>query len=79
MPESTVLKRYKKRATRAKKLFKNAPSKNNLDWNEDGQMVLNKRVVPGSQIDDLFQLTLKKENPTLPGVREFDSLLWESV
>ena len=76
--ESTVLKRFKKR-TKAKKLFKDATSKKNLDWNEDGQMLLDNRVVPGSHIDDLFQSTLKKRDPTLPGVREFESVLWESV
>ena len=70
-----VLKRYKKRAW-VKKLLKEANSKKNLDWDSDGQMVLDNRVVPGSNIDDLFQSALKKRNPTLPGVREFESLLW---
>ena len=53
LSESAVLKRFKKR-TKAKKLFKDATSKKNLDWNEDGQMLLDDRVVPGSHIDDLF-------------------------
>ena len=78
MSESAVLKRFKKR-TKAKKLFKDATSKKNLDWNEDGQMLLDDRVVPGSHIDDLFQSTLKKRDSTLPGAREFESMLWESV
>ena len=78
LSESAVLKRFKKR-TKAKKLFKDATSKKNLDWNEDGQMLLDDRVVPGSHIDDLFQSNLKKRDPTLPGAREFESMLWESV
>ena len=78
LSESAVLKRFKKQ-TKAKKLFKDATSKKNLDWNEDGQMILDDRVVPGSHIDDLFQSTLKKQDPTLPGAREFESMLWESV
>ena len=78
MSESAVLKHFKKR-TKAKKLFKDATSKKNLDWNEDGQMLLDGRVVPGSHIDDLFQSTLKKRDPTLPNAREFESMLWESI
>ena len=78
LSESAVLKRFKKR-TKAKKLFKDATSKKNLDWNEDGQMLLDDRVVPGSHIDDLFLSTLKKRDPTLPGASEFESILWESV
>ena len=64
LSESAVLKRFKKR-TKAKKLFKDATSKNNLDWDKDGQMLLDDRVVPGSHIDNLFQSTLKKRDPTL--------------
>ena len=78
LSESAVLKRFKKR-TKAKKQFKDATSKKNLDWDENGQMLLDDRVVPGSHIDDLFQSTLKKRDPTLPGSREFESMLWESV
>ena len=48
-----VLKQYKKRAG-VKKLLKEAKSKKNLDWDADGQMVLDNRVVPGSNIEDLF-------------------------
>ena len=42
-------------------------------------MVLDDRVMPRSHIDNLFQSTLKKRDPTLPGVHEFESLLWESA
>ena len=69
LSESAVLKRFKKRTT----------NKKNLDWDEDGQMLLDDRVVPGSHIDNLFQSNLKKRDPTLPGAREFESMLWESV
>ena len=78
LSESAVLQSFKKR-TKAKKLFKDATSKKNLDWNEDDQMVLDDQAVPGSHIDDLFQSTLKKRDPTLPGIHEFESLLWESA
>ena len=65
LSETAGLKRFKKR-TKAKKLFKDATSKKNLDWDEDGRMLLDDRVVLGSHIDDLFQSTLKKRDPTLP-------------
>ena len=71
LSESAVLKRYKIQ-TKAIKLFKDATSKKNLDWNEDGQMLLDDRVVPGFHIDDLFQSTLKKRDPTLPSVHELN-------
>ena len=57
--ESAVLKRFKKR-TKAKTLFKDATSKKKIGWNEDRQMLLDDRVVPGSHIDNFFQFTLKK-------------------
>ena len=59
LSENAVLKRYKKRV-RAKKLFKDVTSKKNLDWDEKGRMILDNRVVPGSNIDDLFQSALKE-------------------
>ena len=76
--ENAVLKQYKKHV-RAKKLLKDATSKKNLDWDDKGRMILDNHVVPGSNVDDLFQSSLKKRDPTLPGVREFESMLWESV
>ena len=78
LSENAVLKRYKKRV-RAKKLLKDATSKKNLDWDDKGRMILDNCVVPGSNIDDLFQSALKKRDPTLPSVHEFESMLWESV
>ena len=78
LSDKVVLKQYKKRAG-VKKLLKEAKSKKNLDWDADGQMVLDNRVVPGSNIKNLFQSALKKRNPILPGVREFESLLCESI
>ena len=78
LSENAVLKRYKKRV-RAKKLLKDATSKKNLDWDDKGCMILDNRVVPGSNIGDLFQSALKKRDPTLPGIHEFESMLWESV
>ena len=68
LSEKAVSKRYKK-------LLKDATSKKNLDWDDKGCMILDNRVVPGLNIDDLFQSALKKRDPTLPGVREFESML----
>ena len=78
LSENAVLKRYKKRV-RAKKLLKDATNKKNLDWDDEGCMILDNRMVPGSNIDDLFQSALKKRDPTLSSVREFESMLWESI
>ena len=64
---------------KSQNLFKDATGKKYLDWNEDGQMVLEDRVVHGSHIDDLLHSTLKKYDPTLPYIHEFESLLRESA
>ena len=42
-------------------------------------MLLDNLVVPEFYINDLFQSTLKKRDPTLPSAREFESMLWESI
>ena len=54
--------------------FKVATTKKNLDWNKDGRILLDDQVVPRSHINDLFQS--KERNLTLPGVREFELILW---
>ena len=74
LSENAVLKRYKKRV-RAKKLLKDATSKKNLNWDDEGRIILHNHVVSGSNIDDLFQSALKKRDPTLPGVCKFESVL----
>ena len=78
LSENAVLKQYKKRV-RAKKLLKDVTSKKNLDWDDKGRMILDNRMLPGSNIDNLFQSALKKKDSTLPGILEFESMLWESV
>ena len=55
LSENTVLKQYKKRV-RAKKLLKDATSKKNLDWDDKGRMILDNRVVPGSNLTICFNL-----------------------
>ena len=72
--ENTVLKQYKKRV-RAKKLLKNVTSKKNLIWDDKSCMILDNRVVSGSNIDNLFQSALKKRDPALPSVCKFESVL----
>ena len=37
----------------------------NLDWDDKGRMILDNRVVPGSNIDDLFQSALRKKKEIL--------------
>ena len=38
-------------------------TKKQKDWDADDQMALDNQMVPGSNIDDLFQSALKKRNP----------------
>ena len=76
--ESALLTKFRKRA-KAKKVLQNIKKQKALDYDSEGRLILDGRVIPGSNLDNLLQSALKKRNPTLPGLREFESILWESI
>ena len=78
LADSAILSKFKKR-TRAKKLLEKVKQQKNLTWDQDGTLVLDDRKIPGSSIQKLFESSIKKRQPTLPGLNEFESLVWEHV
>ena len=78
LADSAILSKFKKR-TRAKKLLEKVKQQKNLTWDQDGTLVLDDRKIPGSSIQKLFESSIKKREPTLPGLNEFESLVWENV
>lgn len=72
LAESSILKTFRKRV-KAKKVLDSFKDKRNLSWNEKGQIILDGRKVPGSDINKLIQKSLKIEKP------ELESIIWESL
>ena len=79
LAESAILSKFKKKKTSAHNLLEKVKQQNNLTWDQEGTLVLDERKVPGSNIHKLFQSSLKKREPTLPGLNEFESLVWEKA
>ena len=64
---------------KARQLLKNIKEQRNLDFDDKRQILLDERVIPGSDIYQIFQYVLNKQDLNLPGLREFEALLWEST
>ena len=78
LPETEILKKFRKQ-TKVKNLLETVKREKNLNWDSEGQLVIDGRPIPGSNIQQLLQSVLKKRNPTTPGLREFESFLWQSL
>ena len=76
--ESTILSKFRKKAP-AKKILSQLKHQKNLSWDDDGSLILDDIKIPGSNIHKLFQSSLKKRDPTLPGLNEFNSFVWEKL
>ena len=78
LSHSAILSKVRKK-TKARQLLKNIKEEKNLDFDHKGQILLDKRVIPGSDTNQIFQCVLNKRNLDLPGLHEFEALLWESL
>ena len=78
LSDSAILSKVRKK-TKARQLLKNIKEQKNLDFDDKGQILLDERVIPGSDINQIFQSVLNKQNLNLPGLHEFEALLWESL
>ena len=74
LSDSAILSKVRKK-TKPRQLLKNIKEQKNLDFDDKGQILLDKRVIPGSDINEIFQCVLNKQNLDLPGLREFEALL----
>ena len=70
LSDSAILSKVRKK-TKARQLLKNIKEQKNIDFNDKGQILLDERVIPGSDINQFFQCVLNKQNLNLPGLREF--------
>ena len=76
--ENDILKKFKKK-TRVKKLLSEIKKHKNLSWDSQGHLLLDQQIVPSSQIDTLLRSAVVKREPSIPGWREFEGMLWESL
>ena len=68
-----------KKKTIAKQLLKNIKEQKNLDFDDKEQIFLDECVIPGLDINQIFQCVLNKQNLNLPDLCEFEALLLESL
>ena len=78
LSDSAILSKVGKK-TKARQLLKNIKEQKNLDFDNKGQILLHKCVIPGSDINQIFQCVLNKQNLNLPGSHKFEALLWENL
>ena len=76
--ENDILKKFKKKA-RVKKLLSEIKKHKNLTWESKGHLVVDQQPVPSSDIDTLLRSAVVKREPSVPGWREFEGMLWESL
>ena len=76
--ENNILKKFKKKA-RAKKLLSEIKKHKNLSWASEGHLVVDQQLVPSSDIDILLRSAVVKREPSVPGWRKFEGMLWESL
>ena len=76
--ENDILKKFKKKA-RVKTLLSEIKKHKNLSWDSEGHLVVDQQPVPSSNIDTLLRSAVVKREPSVPGWREFEGMLWESL
>ena len=58
--DSAILSKVRKK-TKARQLLKNIKEQKNLDFDDKGQIFLDERVIPGSDINQIFQCVKQTE------------------
>ena len=76
--ENDILKTFKKKA-RVKKLLSEIKKHKNPLWDCEGHLVVDQQPVPSSDIDTLLRSAVVKQGLSVPGWREFEGMLWESL
>ena len=78
LSDSAILSKVRKK-TKARQLLKNINEQKNLDFDDKGQILLDERVIPDSDINQILQCVFNKQNLNLTGLRAFEALIWESL
>ena len=76
--ENDFLRKFKKKA-RVKKLLSEIKKHKNLSWDFEGHLIVDQQPVPSSDIDTLLRSAVVKRETSVPGWREFEGILWESL
>ena len=80
LPKQAILKHFKKaKNKKVKRILKGIEEQENISWNNAGNLVLDDRPIPSSNITELLCSAVVKKEPNNPGWQSFDSVLpWES-
>ena len=80
LPKKEILKHFKKaKNKKVKRILKGIEEQKNISWNDAGNLVLDGRPIPSSNITELLRSAVVKKEPNIPGWQSFDSVLpWES-
>ena len=60
LSDSAILSKVRKKTIFKRQLLKNIKEQNNLDFDDKGQILLDERVIPGLDINQIFQSVLNK-------------------
>jgi len=77
--EDTFLKKYKKKA-RNKRALKAMRDNRSVGCDTNGRLLVDDTPVPPSDIDKLLHSAITKQDKSLPGWKEFNSILkWGTI
>ena len=80
LPKKEILKHFKKsKSKKVKQILSGIENQKNITWNDAGNLVLDSRAIPSSNITELLRSAVIKKEPTIPGWSTFDKTLpWTS-
>ena len=80
LPKKEILKHFKKyKNKKVKQILSGIENQKNITWNDAGNLVLDGRAIPSSDITELLGSAVIKKEPTIPGWLTFDKTLpWSS-
>ena len=69
LPKKEILKHFKKaKNKKVKRILKGIEEQKNISWNDAGNLVLDGRPIPSSNITELLRSAVVKKEPNIPGV-----------
>ena len=80
LAKKEILKHFKKsKSKKVKQILSGIENQKNITWNDAGNLVLDDRAIPSSDITELLRSAVVKKEPTIPGWSTFDKTLpWTS-
>ena len=80
LPKKEIYKHFKKaKNKKVKRILSGIEEQKHISWNDAGNLVLDGRPIPSSNVTKLLRSAVVKKEPNIPGWQLFDSVLpWES-